>query len=80
MLRSTKLPLPGAAPAEKTGMVRPLHDAKYWAAKTKSFDFTQEDRLDSAAYNRILWEGMKTDRPYPVHGGRNRESAEADER
>lgn len=79
MLRSTKLPLPAELPAQRTGMVHPLHDASWWSAKTRSFDFTEEDRLDSAAYNRILWEGMKTDRPYPVHGGRSRESAKAGE-
>jgi DNA-binding beta-propeller fold protein YncE len=63
MLRSTQLPLPvvkGAA------VVQPVHDASYWADKTKTFDFRAEDRLDSAAYNRILWAGTRPGVPYPT--------------
>ena len=29
-------------------------------------DFSVEDHLDSAKYNRILWTGTMGDRPYPA--------------
>ena len=33
-------------------------------------DFTSEDRMDFASYNRTLWEGLLGDTPYPVdHSG-----------
>jgi hypothetical protein len=37
---------------------KPTHDAAYWARVTKAMDFTSEDKMDFAAYNRILWEGL----------------------
>jgi DNA-binding beta-propeller fold protein YncE len=64
MLRTTALPLPKAS--RNAAIVKPAHDAAYWAAKTKGFDFTAEDRLDTGLYNRILWVGLKGKRPYPV--------------
>jgi hypothetical protein len=70
MLRSTSLPLP---PQLGASVVKPAHDSYYWAAKTASFDFSAEDRLDAAAYNQILWAGMKGSVPYPeTRDGRNR--------
>ncbi len=66
MLRSTQLPLPPSARGTGAAIVFPLHNAAFWAAATKSFDFRGEDRLDAASYNRILWQGMKPDRPYPA--------------
>lgn len=62
MLRSTRLPLP---PQQGAAIVRPRHDAAYWAAKTASFDFSSEDRLDSGAYNLLLWAGINGDVAYP---------------
>jgi hypothetical protein len=45
---------------------KPLHDAAWWSAQTKGFDFSREDRVESARYNRILWTGLKGDNvPYP---------------
>jgi hypothetical protein len=29
-------------------------------------DFSKEDLNDPAAFNRIIWEGMKGDKPYPA--------------
>ena len=70
MLRSTSLPLPAQQGAT---VVKPKHDSAYWAAKTATFDFSSEDRLDPAAYDRILWAGTNGDSPYPVsRDGRNR--------
>jgi hypothetical protein len=46
-------------------MLRPRHDGAYWANVTKQFDFSGEDRLDSAAYNKILWTGTMGEAAYP---------------
>jgi YVTN family beta-propeller protein len=53
------------------------HDAAWWEARTKGFDFSAEDRIDTEQFNRILWEGLMGDKPYPTtrsgadlrHGG-----------
>jgi hypothetical protein len=45
---------------------RPLHDSTWWAAQTQGIDFSIPDHLDTAKYNRILWEGMMGNKPYPV--------------
>ena len=39
--------------------LKPTHDAQYWAAKTRGFDFSGEDRVPAQLYNKILWEGIK---------------------
>jgi hypothetical protein len=39
--------------------IKPTHDARYWAEKTRGFDFAEEDEVPVARYNRILWEGIK---------------------
>jgi hypothetical protein len=63
-LYATSLPLPPQA----AGLVVPksTHNAKYWARVTRGMDFSEADRVDSAAYNRILWKGMMGNRPYPA--------------
>lgn len=58
ILRTTKLPLP-ASTAEDTPVAKPSHDAAYWADKTKGFDFSAEDKLDSDSFNLVLWKGLK---------------------
>ncbi|MBV9742842.1 MAG: bifunctional YncE family protein/alkaline phosphatase family protein, partial [Acidobacteriia bacterium] len=46
--------------------LKPTHNAKYWAAKTRGFDFSAEDRVPRDLYNKILWEGIKgTPAPLP---------------
>jgi DNA-binding beta-propeller fold protein YncE len=64
ILYNTSLPLPPLA----AGLIvpKPAHDAKYWARVTKGMDFTTEDRLDPADFNRILWKGMMGNKPYPA--------------
>jgi YVTN family beta-propeller protein len=53
--------------AKITSAVPQLHDAAWWAAKTKGFDFSDADRIDANAFNRILWQGsMGEDVPYPT--------------
>lgn len=39
--------------------LKPTHNAKYWAKKTRGFDFSAEDRVPPDLYNKILWEGLK---------------------
>jgi YVTN family beta-propeller protein len=66
ILRSTKLPLPAATAEDGHGAVGSSHDAAYWAGKTKDFDFSTEDKLDSESFNMVLWKGLKgDDQPYP---------------
>lgn len=39
--------------------LKPTHAAAYWAAKTRGMDFSKEDNVPTARYNKILWEGLK---------------------
>ena len=64
ILYSTKLPLPSAAAGALP--VTPAHDAAWWSKAMKGFDFTAEDRLDTVAYNHILWTGLKGAVRYPA--------------
>lgn len=63
---NTTLPIAAAASAHLASTPRPTHDAAWWAAKTRGMDFSKEDMNDPAAFNRIIWEGMKGDSPYPT--------------
>jgi hypothetical protein len=68
ILRTTQLPLPPDT-EKKAGVrgVQPQHDAAYWAAQTSGFDFSTEDKLDSATFNLVLWKGLKgQSQPYPT--------------
>jgi hypothetical protein len=74
ILTTTQLPLPvnakNVVPSSRRIMLarsqKPLHDASWWAEKTKGFDFSAEDKVDAARYNRILWEGVMGENvPYP---------------
>lgn len=68
ILYSTQLPLP--ARKQKSSVTPrsvPGHDAAYWSAQTRDFDFSVEDRLDSERFNLVLWNGLKHDgEPYPA--------------
>jgi DNA-binding beta-propeller fold protein YncE len=66
ILRTTKLPLPPADRAEAACVVKPRRSAAWWAAAMAGQDFSQEDRLDTAAYNLTLWRGLKGKEPYPA--------------
>lgn len=41
------------------------HDASWWAQQTVGFDFSNADAVEPALYNRVLWQGLKGDEPYP---------------
>ena len=55
-------------PPRPTGLVvpKPSHDATYWARASEGMDFTSEDRVDPAGFNRLLWKGLMGDKPYPA--------------
>ena len=65
-LADTKLPLSAEARREAMAApaVRIAHSAKYWAEKTRGFDFSEEDKVDAVAFNRIVWGGLMNT-PYP---------------
>ena len=64
-LAMTTLPIPGLTAPTVSASVRPLHDAEWWSAHTRGMDFSVEDHLDSAKFNRIVWQGVKGNKPYP---------------
>jgi len=45
--------------------ITPRHDAAYWDAATVGFDFSEADQVPPALFNRVLWTGLKGDKPYP---------------
>ena len=67
VLFNTQLPLLDKGMKIDRGAIpKPTHDADWWEAKTKGFDFTQEDRVDADKFNRVIWEGLMGERPYPT--------------
>lgn len=68
VLRSTQLPLPAESSSSSgaTALSAPAHDAQYWANATEGFNFSAEDKLDSAKFNQVLWKGLMGNKPYPA--------------
>jgi hypothetical protein len=72
LLTHSTLPIPPQQPQPPQGgqneqsVQLPTHDAAWWAEKTKGMDFSVEDRIDTEKFNRILWEGLMGDKPYPT--------------
>jgi hypothetical protein len=62
ILYCTKLPLPGPL----LPCTNPTPNVKYWARVTKGFDFTDADKVDGGAFNRVLWKGIMGNKPYPA--------------
>lgn len=52
--------------AKITVRIPELHDATWWAKKLQDFNFHDADRLDTEAFNRVLWEGIMGNVPYPT--------------
>ena len=48
----------------------PTRPASYWAKVTEAFDFSEADQVPPARFNRVLWEGLMGNRPYPALRGR----------
>jgi DNA-binding beta-propeller fold protein YncE len=65
ILYTTTLPILNKYVMNREALPHPTHDAAWWEARTKGFDFSQEDRVDSDKFNRVIWEGMMGARPYP---------------
>ncbi len=63
-LYTTQLPLPARTLTSSLDL-HPTHTAAYWAAATVGLDFSIEDNLNGADYNRILWQGLMGNKPYP---------------
>ena len=65
-LYNTTLPLPNRFVINRANLPHPTHDAAWWAEKTKGMDFSEEDKVNPQVFNRIIWEGLKGDTPYPT--------------
>lgn len=66
VLFNTTLPILNKYVVNRDNSPQTKHDAAWWEAKTKGFDFSQEDRIDSDKFNRVIWEGMMGGKPYPA--------------
>ncbi len=64
-LAQTTLPIDFSSTAT-TASLHSLHDATWWAMQTKGMDFSVEDHLDSAKFNRVVWQGVMGNKPYPT--------------
>jgi hypothetical protein len=67
VLFNTQLPLTTTAKINLSAIPKPTHDAAWWEAHTKQFDFSTEDRVNPAAFNRVIWHGLKGNVPYPTN-------------
>ncbi len=47
-------------------VVKPRHDARYWARRTAGFDFSDADRVPPARFNKVVWKGLMGAKPYPL--------------
>jgi YVTN family beta-propeller protein len=50
--------------------VKSKHGARYWAKVTAGFDFSDADRVPPARFNKVLWDGLMSGKPYPALMGR----------
>jgi len=50
--------------------VKPRHGARYWSKVTAGFDFSDADRVPPARFNKVLWDGLMSGKPYPALVGR----------
>jgi DNA-binding beta-propeller fold protein YncE len=71
-LLATQLPISQTAAAkalvQAAGIIpQPTHDAAWWEAKTRGMDFSKADHVDPVAFNRVVWQGLKGDVPYPTY-------------
>ena len=77
VLQSTTLDQVGSgigAPFARGAVIRPKHDAKYWAKVTAGFDFSDADRVSPEKLNRVVWNGLMGRRPYPVRVGASKKA------
>jgi DNA-binding beta-propeller fold protein YncE len=63
----TTLPLPPATSEEAAlAPVRSRRSVQWWANALAGFDFRREDLNNADRFNRLLWQGLMGDKPYPV--------------
>jgi YVTN family beta-propeller protein len=58
-----------AAAQGKSHAATEFHDAQpagYWAARTRGFDWSHEDRVPAVLFNQIIWKGLTGGMPYPA--------------
>lgn len=65
VLKTTSLSLPSVRWAGGVDL-KPRRSAEYWWKVTAGFDFSDADQVPPARFNRVLWEGLMGDRPYPA--------------
>jgi DNA-binding beta-propeller fold protein YncE len=70
LLRETELPLPARAELLSPGMrsllaARIQHNGAWWQKKLGDMDYDEEDKLDTPRFNRVLWQGLMGNKPYP---------------
>jgi YVTN family beta-propeller protein len=46
-------------------IVKPKHDATYWAKATAGMDFSDADQVPRDKFNRVVWKGLMAGKPYP---------------
>ncbi len=63
ILYTTALPLPKSTSA---CLETPRRSADWWSAAMAGQDFSSEDKLDTAKFNRALWLGLRGDTPQPL--------------
>jgi hypothetical protein len=66
ILFTTQLPILNKFHINLANLPHPRHDAAWWEAKTKGFDFSEPDHVDPDKFNRVIWEGLMGDKPYPT--------------
>ena len=75
VLASTQLNLQAAGkpvPMDSGQAVAPKRNAACWAKATAAFDFSIADNVPVDKFNRVLWAGMKGNKPYPKLRGVSR--------
>jgi DNA-binding beta-propeller fold protein YncE len=68
VLFNTQLPLldKNSLKLNLASIPKPTHDAAWWEARTQGFDFSKEDQVPTQQFNRVIWEGLMGDKPYPT--------------
>jgi DNA-binding beta-propeller fold protein YncE len=66
ILYTTQLPILNKYVQNREALPQPTHDAAWWEVQTKGMDFSKADLIPTEKFNRILWKGMKGDKPYPA--------------
>jgi YVTN family beta-propeller protein len=49
--------------------IKPKHNAAYWTKVTAGFDFSDADQVPPVRFNKVLWAGLMSPKPYPAIKG-----------